>query len=36
MGIKKKVLKLMIVLAAVSFAGHSIAEDYPRPILWIK
>jgi len=31
MGIKKKVLKLIIVLAAVSFAGHAIAVEYDPP-----
>ena len=31
MGIKNKVLTLMIVLAAVSFAGYAIAEDYQPP-----
>jgi hypothetical protein len=31
MGVKNNVLKLMIVLAAVSFAGHAIAVEYQVP-----
>ena len=31
MGVKNKVLKLMIVLVAVSFAGHAIAVEYQVP-----
>jgi hypothetical protein len=33
MGVKNKVLKLIIVLAAVSFAGHAIAVEYDPPEL---